>query len=114
MKKRLRDDLKDFSLIMEEILAEYKTMPEEDLIDVAAFLKPIAKGCKSVDDYVKDEVKGKLHHKDGSRLGSMFKAVLQLIPVNRLDQTALKEGSPNIHKKYVREYIDERVTFEVR
>lgn len=114
MKKRIKDDLKEFSLMMEDLLEEYRDLPEADLIDIGALIKPISKGCEEIDTYIKDQVKEKLKHNTGTRLGNMFKAVLKIVPVKRLDQKALKEGSPAIHAKYTREYEDERITFELR
>jgi hypothetical protein len=40
--------------------------------------------------------------------------VLKIIPVDRLNQKALQEGSPAVYAKYVRHDEDERINFEVK
>lgn len=114
MKKSQLGDLDTLTAIMEDFVNEVESMEEPDKIDLAAKLKPVAKACKVIDDCVKEAVKKKLRNKAGERLGKAFKAVLHLIPVTRLNQTALKEGMPRIHAEYSETNTEERVTFELR
>jgi hypothetical protein len=114
MKPGLKKDLKMLGEILEDVAKDLAVLPEADLIDVAARLKPVAKHCKTIDDHVKEMVKTKLKHKEGNRLGELFKAVLKLVPTTRLNQGLLKEELPKVHAKYNEAVTDERVTFEVR
>lgn len=114
MKKAQLTDLDTLTAIMEDFANEVELMAEEDRIDLAAKLKPVAKACKVIDDCVKDAIKKKLRNKAGTRLGKTFKAVLSLIPVTRLDQTALKEEMPQVHALYSKTNNEERITFELR
>jgi len=114
MKPALKKDLKMLGEILEDVVKDLDTLPEADLIDVAARLKPVAKACKTIDDHVKEMIKTKLKHKEGSRLGELFKAVLKLVPTTRLNQALLKEEQPKVHAKYNEAVTDERVTYELR
>lgn len=114
MKPSIEIDAADLTDILEGFVTKLPKMTEADMIDLAARLKPAAKHLKTIDEYVKQDVKERLKHHNGARLGTLFKAVLKLIPCERLDQTALKEGHPKIHAMYCKEAMDERVTFEVR
>lgn len=107
-------DLEDLKLIMEGFVAKFSKMPEADKVDLAARLKPIEKSCLAIDKEMKAYVKTKLKHKEGTLLGTLFKAVLKLVPTKRLNQSALKENEPEIHEEYNEDVTDERVTFELR
>lgn len=113
-KKAFELDLADLKDILEGFTLKLDKMTEPELIDLAARLKPVAKHCNTIDEYVKDAVKTKLRHKEGNRLGSLFKAVLKLVPTTRLDQKALKADDPDTFEKYCKDATDERVTFELR
>jgi hypothetical protein len=114
MKKALELDLADLKDILEGFTLKLDKMTEAELIDLAARLKPVAKHCKTIDEYVKEAIKTKLRHKDGVRLGGLFRAVLKLVPTKRLDQAGLKENEPAIFNEYCKDATDERVTFELR
>lgn len=114
MKKAIANDLTDLTIILENFINSLQGMSQADKIDVAARLKPIAKACKTIDDDVKEMVKVKLKHKEGTVTGELFKAVLALVPTKRLNQKLLKENEPEIHDEYNEEVVDERVTFELR
>lgn len=112
--EQIYQDIDDLSTILEDFVQRLDKLGMANKIDMAARLKPIAKHVTKIDEHVKDLVREKLDHKDGSTNGVLFKAVLKLVPVDRLDQKALKEERPKIHAEYVREYTDERVSFVVR
>lgn len=114
MKKSLNQDLIDASEILENFVKVLETLPQADLIDLAARLKPIVKNCELIDKFTKEMVKVKLRDKEGDVLGGMFKANLKLIPVERLDQTAFKEARPSMFQQYVRENNETRISFVVR
>ena len=114
MKKSLELDVTDLGDILEGFVKKLDKMSEADLIDLAARLKPAAKHCKAIDDHVKAMVKEKLHDKEGSRLGSMFKAVLKIIPIDRFNQGNFKEKHLPIFLKFVETHDEPRITFEVR
>lgn len=114
MKPSMELDFGDLVDILESFVKKLPAMPLKDQIDLAARLKPVAKHCETIDKHVKDLVKVKLKHEEGTLKGELFKANLKLVPVDRLDQGKLKEERPTIHAQFVREYIDERVTFELR
>lgn len=114
MNKIINTDLGDLTDILESFTKKLDKLSEADLIDLAARLKPVAKHCEAIDKYAKEMVKTKLRHKEGSRLGEMFKAVLKLVPVDRLDQKAFKAQMPEVHASFIREDTDERVSFELR
>jgi hypothetical protein len=113
-RKNLSSDLDDLTAIMESVKLLFDRMDQATVIDVIARLKPAAKTIEKLEEVVKDGVKTMLNHKNGEVPGNLFKALLTIVPVDRLDQTALKEGSPTVHARYVRGYEDERVTFVVR
>jgi hypothetical protein len=114
MNKRLETNLLEVGDVLETFVLKLENMTEEDMIDIAARLKPVAKACKTIDESVKTIVKTKLKHKEGTRYGGLFKAVLKLVATKRLDQSQLKENEPEIYEEYLVEATDERVTFELR
>lgn len=114
MNKATTVDLADLTLILEGFNKGKEKMSESDLIDLTARLKPGFKAIEEILDFTKDKVKVKLNHKEGTRNGTLFKAVLTLVKVDRLDQKALKDEEPDTHAAYVRTDTDERVTFVVR
>jgi hypothetical protein len=114
MKKSLERDLGDLVAILEDVVEGMDVLPLTDLIDLAARLKPVAKHCKEIDEATKGLIKKKLKNKEGTVLGTMFKAVLKLIPIDRLNQTKLKEDEPEMYAAYVEKHEDKRITFEVR
>lgn len=114
MKKSIANDLTDLTIILENFTESLKNMTQADKIDVAARLKPVAKACKALDDEVKEFVKVKLKHKEGTVTGELFKAVLTLVDTKRLNQKLLKEQEPEIHDQYNEDVTDERVSFELR
>jgi len=114
MKKAQLDDLLELTDILEGFRTKLETMTEADQIDLAARLKPVAKSCELIDDFVKDGIKERLKHKEGVRQGNLFKAVLKLVKVSRLDQKALKEQKPALAAQFTNEGTDERISFELR
>lgn len=114
MKKSMELDVTYLSGILEGFAKKLDKLSEADLIDLAARLKPVVKHCDEIDEYTKALVKDKLRDKDGERLGSMFKAVLTVSPVKRLDQTALKEAEPELFEEYSKEKPEGRITFSLR
>lgn len=116
MKKAVDVDLTDLSDILEGLVAKLKQakFTQAEMIDIAARLKPVAKHCKAIDEEVKEIVKEKLKHKDGTLPGTMFKAILKLIPVKRFNQSKFKEDKPVLFTTYLEDNEDERVTFETR
>ena len=116
MKKALEVDVTGLGDILEGIVMfmDNGKINEPDLIDLAARLKPAAKACEAIDKHVKEMVKAKLKHKEGNRLGGMFKAILKLVPTKRLNQGKLKADDPELYEAYCEDEEQERVTFEVR
>lgn len=114
MKPSINQSLIDASDALEHLLDKLPTLSMADKVDIAARNRAIAKNSKALDDAIKDEIKDSLKHKPGVKLGEVFKAVLKLIPCERLDQKALKEEKPAIYAAYVKGSEDERVTFEPR
>jgi len=114
MKKALELDMTDLSDILEGFVKKLEKMSEADLIDMAARLKPVAKHCQAIDEFVKGMVKDKLGGAEGSRNGSLFKAVLKLVPVHRLNQGRFKETKPALHESFCDDVEDKRITFEAR
>jgi predicted phage-related endonuclease len=107
-------DLADLLDAMEHL---HKMLPKLTLktkVDVAARLKAIVKTAKSIDDDVKDEIKDHLKGKAGTVPGEIFKALVGIHPVTRLDQKLLKEERPKIYAEYEKTGDEERVTFETR
>lgn len=114
MKRSFELDLADLTAILEGFTKKLDKLTQEELIDLAARLKPVSKHCVVIDEHVKLMVKNKLRHAEGSVVGSMFKAVLKLVYTKRLNQARLKEEHPVIHTAYCDDCTDERVTFELR
>lgn len=114
MRKSVELDLADLGEIFGDLVKKLDKMNMAEKVDLAARLKPVAKHCEAIDKAVKDEIKDLLDHEEGSVAGEVFKAVLKIIPVDRLNQSALKEGSPTVYAKYVRHDEDERINYEVK
>lgn len=114
MKPSIELDLGDMVDILEGFTKKLENMPLKDKIDLAARLKPVAKHCETIDKAVKTEVKGKLKHAEGVLKGDLFKATLTLVPIDRFEQKKLKEEKPTIYNQFVRNDVDERVSFELR
>src|ERR1700744_1448703 len=114
MKKSIEKDIILLADILEDLTRGIDIMSEADMIDLAARLKPVAKHCETIDTFVKNVVKDKLRHKEGERLGGMFKAVLKLITVNRFKQKLFAEAHPRLTNEFTKEDTDERVIFELR
>lgn len=112
--KALERDLIDLSDILEGFVAKLDKMSQADLVDLGARVKSVTKACKTIDEHVKGMVKAKRKGVEGAVLGNLFKAVLTLIPIDRLDTKALKEAKPTVYASFLRHNEDERVTFEVR
>ncbi len=114
MKKSIKEALEDASAVMEEIKGKLGAMTLQEKVDVAARLKAVTKTAEAVDKAVKDEIKAKLKDKEGTVLGEVFKAVLKLVPTDRLNQKKLKENEPAIVEEYTETEDQQRITFEVR
>lgn len=114
MKKAMEVDLVDLAEILESFNTKLDKLSQADLIDLAARLKPVTKTCEAIDKYVKEFVKEKLKHEEGSVPGASFKAVLKLVPIDRFQTKVFQGEHPTQYKQYLREDTDERVTFEVR
>lgn len=114
MKKSIEQDLIDASDALEHLIKEYPKLSIEDKVDVGARVRAISKSSEKLGELVKDEIKERLKMKEGTVLGAMFKAVLKLVPVPRLDQKRLKEEKPSVYAQFVHEDEDKRVTFEPR
>jgi len=113
-RKQLVEDLDYLSDIMENLMKDTERMTPADKIDVAARLKSAAKTIEKFDKDVKDYVKDHLKHDAGEVSGYQFKAILQIVPTDRLDQKALKEDHPTIAASYTKTDDVERITFELR
>lgn len=113
-RKQLVEDLDYLSDIMEGIMRDTERMTAADKIDVAARLRAAAKTIEKFDKDIKTYVKDHLRHTAGEVPGYQFKAVLQIVPTNRLDQEALKAEKPAIVAAYTKPNDDERVSFELR
>lgn len=114
MKPSHEKDLIDMTEIMEDFVLKFQKMTEADQIDLAARLKPVAKACKTIDDEVKLGIKTKLHNKEGSRLGNLFKAVLKIVPTDTFRQKEFKEDHPAKAAEYTDTVDQIRITFETR
>ena len=109
-----KSDLEDLTLLLEDLVKRLPKMERKERIDVAARLKTAAKHIKTIDDAVKAEIKEVRKGKEGVVLGEIFKAILKLVPIKRLDQSAFKAGEPDLYEQYSKETDDQRVTFETR
>ena len=114
MKTITKTDLEDLTLLLEDLVKRLPDMKREERIDVAARVRGAAKHLKTIDETVKTEIKAARKGKEGYVFGENWKAKLTLVPVARLDQKALKEGSPDVYDKYVKDTEDQRITFEGR
>ena len=114
MKTITKTDLEDLSLLLEDLVKRLPDMKRGERIDVAARVRTVRKHNESIEETVKAEIKASRRGKEGYVMGEMFKAKLTLVPVNRLDQKALKEGNPRVYNEYVKETQDQRITWEPR
>jgi hypothetical protein len=114
MKKSIKEALEDASAVMEEIKGKLPTMTLQEKVDVAARLKGVAKHAEAIDKAVKEDIKAKLKSKPGTVLGEVFKAILALVPTDRLNQKALKEEEPEIVARFTETEDQQRITFEPR
>lgn len=114
MKTITKTDLEDLSLLLEDLVKRLPDMKRGERIDVAARVRTVRKHIESIEETVKAEIKASRRGKEGYVMGEVFKAKLTLVPVNRLDQKALKEGNPRVYNEYVKETQDQRITWEPR
>jgi len=113
-RKQLTEDLDYLSDIMENIMRDTVRMTPADKIDVAARFRAAAKTIEKFDENLKTYVKEHLKHVAGEVPGYQFKAVLQIVPTNLLNQEALKADKPSLVAEYTRTKDVERVSFEPR
>jgi uncharacterized protein with HEPN domain len=114
MKQSTLLDLEDVQQAVENLKDRLSKMKLEELIDVAARLKAVAKNCEVIDETCKGEVKKKLGQTPGEVPGEVFKAVMRIDTPSRLDQTALKMLYPKIAAKLTKESPTRVITFEAR
>jgi predicted phage-related endonuclease len=114
MKAATKIDLTDMQDCMEALIKRWPSMSLAEQIDVAARLKAVGKHCETIDKSIKDAVKSKLKDKAGVVPGELFKAVMRLDAVTRLDQTMLKVEYPKIHAACTKPAFNKVITFEVR
>lgn len=113
-RKQLVEDLDYLSGIMEDIIKDAERMTTADKIDVAARFKATNKTIEKFDKDLKEVIKEHLKHAEGEVSGHQFKAVLQIVPTDLLDQKALKEDKPALVAAYTKTNDVERITFELR
>lgn len=113
-RKQLVEDLDYLSDIMESIMKDTERMTPADKIDVAARFRAALKTIDKFDKEIKTYVKDHLNHVAGEVPGHRFKAVLQIVPTDRLDQEALKADKPAVVAAYTKTDDVERVSFELR
>ena len=107
-------DLEDLRDAMDHL---FKMLPKLSLaarVDVAARLNPIVKTAKAIDEAVKDAVTEKCGAKIGEVQGEMFKAVLNVFPVERFQAKLFAEERPKIYSQYLQAKDEQRITFQVR
>ncbi len=114
MKKALDQDLIDASDALEHLVKQYDKMTLEEKVDIGARLKGICNNAEKLRKQIGDAMKERVKQKEGTVLGDVFKAVIKLVPIDRLNQTALKEEKPAIYNAYLRNDTDVRVTYEPR
>lgn len=114
MDQQTEDDLVDVVACIESIHKRVSSMTLKTKIDVAARLGSVAKHIEEMDEAIKDEIKAKANGKICEVLGGMFKAFVNIFPVNRLNQKLLEVNHPRIYAK-CRETKDQTtVTFGPR
>ena len=114
MNKAVRIDLADAADAIEHLVELLPAMNIKDKVDVCARLRGAAKSIDTIDKAIKDEIKKDLGNKDGTLLGSLFKAILKYNKVTRLNQATLKLERPKIFEQYTETKDEARVTFEPR
>lgn len=114
MKKSVEQALIEASDALEFLVENTPTLSMEEKVDVAARLKAVRSNCESVDDAVKDDIKKRRRGKEGTVLGEIFKAVMQVIPTEKFMSKSLKEADPKTYAKYVLTDDVQRITFEAR
>jgi len=107
-------DLLEVGDILESFTKKLDKYAESDLIDLAARLKPVAKHCKTIDDYVKAHIKDKLGDEAGTVKGKLFQAVRTLFPKEYFLGAVFKEEQPELAAQYTEERQESRITFEPR
>ena len=113
-RKQLTEDLDYLSDIMENIMRDVERMTVADKIDIAARFRTAYKTIDKFDKDLKEIVKEHLKHTAGEMPGYHFKAVLQVVPTDLLNQEALKADKPSLVAEYTRTKDVERVSFEPR
>jgi len=113
-RKQLVEDLDYLSDIMENLMKDTERMTPADKIDVAARLRAAAKTIDKFDKDTKEYVKEHLKHTAGEVTGYQFKAILQVVPTDRLDEKALKADKPSVFAAYTKTSDVERITFDLR
>lgn len=114
MLKGVKADLEELCAAVDHIEATLPRMILAEKVDLAARLSSTRKTLEELDVLIKDEIKKKLKHAEGTVSGESFQAVLTPIPVTRLDSKALKEHEPGTWEAYAKRTIDERINFKPR
>lgn len=114
MKKLAEIDLADTADALESLNARLMKLTLAERVDVCARLRGVRKISEEMEEAIKTEVKKHLKGKPGIVKGELFKAMVRISDVNRLDQKSLKEGNPEVHAEYSKEVPQATVTFEVR
>lgn len=114
MKKQVELDLQDAAAILESLKAGVAGLSRQERIDLAARVCGIAKSAVEIADSIKSDIKVWRRGRKGYVVGEIFKAFLNVFPVQRLDQQKLKVDYPRIYNACLVSEDQQRVTFEPR
>jgi hypothetical protein len=114
MKKPIEQALVDASDALEYLKAHLRELSMEEKIDTGARLRPVAKMAAELDSTIKEDIKKQRRNKPGTVFGTMFKAVLKLVPTERFLSKQLKEEDPKTYARYAVNDPVSRITYEAR
>lgn len=114
MKKSIKIDLADTCDALEHLETLLGNMTLAEKVDVGARMRGVMKNAEKIDKVVKEAVTANLNGKEGTVIGETFKAVLDIVEVNRLDQKLLKEEKPKIVEQYTKPQDQNRITYAPR
>ena len=109
-----KTDLEDMALILEDLQKRLPKLKRGERVDLAARLRTVASRATAIIDEVKGEIKEQRAGQEGYVNGEVFRARLQIVPTERLDQKLLKEDDPKVYARYLKASQDQRITFGAR
>lgn len=115
MKKSLKRDITELSVIAETLVGKLPTMSLEEKVELNARMRAVTTNLKAFDDNTKAAIEKKHGPKyTGDILGEDFKGIRAYVPSERFDAKAFKEAEPIKYEKYLVDASYYRIDYKLR